>query len=94
MMGQADDAKRVLIRLHSQKDDETHVFAEQEFRIIKSQIDFESQSHLSLWAMVKRAPLRKRLVIGFLTMFSTQCIGTLIILGQYSSFQRRSGAFC
>ncbi|OAG38060.1 hypothetical protein AYO21_07782 [Fonsecaea monophora] len=80
MKGRSEDALKVLIRLHSSKSSESHEFADREYQILKAQIDFETPSKTSLWKMVKQPPLRKRLVIGFITMFGTQCIGTLIIL--------------
>jgi len=83
MKNRPEDARKVLVKLHATKAGDSHDFAEQEFRILKTQIDFESHSKLSILTILKRVPLRKRLTIGFITMFGTQCIGTLIILGQY-----------
>ncbi|EXJ69164.1 uncharacterized protein A1O5_08099 [Cladophialophora psammophila CBS 110553] len=80
MRSRPEDALKVLVKLHSSKSSVSHTFAEEEFKILKAQIDFESHSRLSILSILKRAPLRKRLIIGFVSMFGTQCIGTLIIL--------------
>lgn len=85
MRNRPDDALKVLVRLHAGKSSDSHAFAEEEFQILKAQIDFEARSRQPLLALLKNAPMRKRLSIGFVTMFGTQCIGTLIILGQCDS---------
>lgn len=82
MNDRPEDALKVLIKLHSGGSSTDHTFAENEYRILKAQIDFESQSRTTILDMMRRPPLRKRLIIGFITMFATQCIGTLVILGQ------------
>lgn len=80
MHDRVDQAERVLISLHRNDSDPNDSFARKELFVIKKQIDYEVQNRLPLWQALKRRPLQKRFLIGFLSMSCTQCSGLLVVL--------------
>lgn len=55
-----------------------------DFAILREQIIFEKQQHLSFWDLFRLPHYRKRLIVGFVTMVAPQVTGTQII---YSTFR-------
>jgi hypothetical protein len=83
--GKSDKALEVVTRLHQDKNNSTHEFAKQEFNIMSAQIDLETERKLSTWNALKIPSVRKRFILGFLTMLGTQCSGLIVILSTYST---------
>lgn len=73
----------MVTKLHQDKNNSTHEFAKQEFNIMSAQLDLEMEKKISTWNALKIPSVRKRFVLGFLTMLGTQCSGLIVILSIY-----------
>jgi hypothetical protein len=77
-----EQALKVLCDLHRDRQDENDTFARREFNLMKIQMDHESESSLTVCQMLKAPSMRKRLVIGFVTMAGGQLTGSLVVLSE------------
>lgn len=93
MVGQdrPDDAIRVLIRLHRNKDDPDHTFAHREYLQIKEQHDEDESNRVTWTQMVTVPSYRRRTAIAVFVMFASQFTGTLVVSGMY--FKRLCGYY-
>lgn len=82
--GKTEQAKAIMIRLHKDQQDPTDAFALHEFRIMKAQIDLEMQKNITIWQALQIPSVRRRFILGFVTMLGTQCSGLLVLLSMYS----------
>ncbi|KAL5324740.1 hypothetical protein ACEPPN_009288 [Leptodophora sp. 'Broadleaf-Isolate-01'] len=78
--GKTEQAKAIMIRLHKDQQDPTDAFALHEFRIMKAQIDLEMQKNITIWQALQIPSVRRRFILGFVTMLGTQCSGLLVLL--------------
>jgi hypothetical protein len=47
---------------------------------MSAQLDLEIEKKMSTWNALKIPSVRKRFILGFLTMLGTQCSGLIVIL--------------
>lgn len=87
MNGKHDAAEENLVKLHRNSADPTHSFARKEYLLMKAQIDLEAESDQPLGKVLKNGSLRKRFIIGWLTMTATQSSGAIVILCKYILFR-------
>lgn len=80
--GRPEDAKEVMVKLHSDKEDPTNSFALQEFKIMTAQIDLELENKIGTWQALKIPSMRKRFLLGFVAMMGTQCSGLVVLLSK------------
>jgi hypothetical protein len=73
-----------MIKLHKDHQDPTDAFALHEFKIMQAQIDLEMQKKITTWQALQIPSVRRRFILGFLTMLGTQCSGLLVLLSMYS----------
>lgn len=83
MKGRYEKAEAVLIKLHKDSRDPNDSYAKNEYLIMKSQIDLEAETQWSLSGAFTSPSLRKRFILGYLTMSGTQFTGLLVILSVY-----------
>lgn len=69
----------MLCNLHKDPKDPDDTFARQEYALMKAQMDMEAESTLTVWQMLKAPSMRKRLILGFITMLGGQLTGVLVI---------------
>jgi hypothetical protein len=82
--GKTQQAKATMIKLHKDHQDPTDAFALHEFKIMQAQIDLEMQKKITTWQALQIPSVRRRFILGFLTMLGTQCSGLLVLLSMYS----------
>ncbi len=82
MKGSFEESEKVLIKLHQDPSDPTHSFARKEYLIMKSQIDLEAETTMTLRQAFRSKSLRKRFILGALTMSGTQFSGLIVILSK------------
>ena len=87
--GRAEQAQMTMIKLHKDKQDPSNSFAMHEFTIMKAQIDLEMEKKRNTWDALKIPSVRKRFILGFLTMMGTQCSGLLVLLSKLYSIVLR-----
>jgi hypothetical protein len=80
MHGKEEKAKITLVKLHRDKNDPSDHFALQEFRILKAQIDIEMRTGISTWKALRTPSVRRRYIIGILTMLGAQSTGLVVLL--------------
>ncbi|GJC92665.1 High-affinity glucose transporter [Colletotrichum higginsianum IMI 349063] len=74
-----EEALGILQKLHGDAAPESEDYVQQEFSTIRDQIEADS-AHPTSWAsLFKVRSYRKRLLVGFGTMFGAQCTGTQVI---------------
>jgi hypothetical protein len=79
MKGRLEEAKRILIRLHSRSKNLDHSFALAELYQIQKQVDVDSRMDTSWLAMFRTPATRKRCFLSMGTMAIIQCSGVLVI---------------
>ncbi len=72
----------MLIKLHRDPSDPTNSFAEKEYLIMKAQIEMEIETRMTYRQAFAKPSMRKRFIIGWLTMSGTQFSGLLVILSE------------
>ncbi|KAF3801241.1 High-affinity glucose transporter [Colletotrichum gloeosporioides] len=73
------EAMFILDKLHGNGAPESHGYVQEEFNAIRNRIEADS-CHPTSWASLFKVPsYRKRLLVGFGTMFGAQCTGTQVI---------------
>lgn len=82
MKGRHEAAEAVLLKLHKDPSDPEDMYAKSEYLIMKSQIDLEAETQWSLSRAFTSPTLRKRFILGWLTMSGTQFTGLLVILSE------------
>jgi hypothetical protein len=82
MKGFVEESENVLIKLHKDPSDPTDSFAKKEYLIMKAQIDLEAENPLTLREAFRSKSLRKRFILGALTMSGTQFSGLIVILSE------------
>ena len=82
MKGRHEAAEKVLVKLHRDHSDPTDSFARKEYLIMKAQIELEAETPLSYTQAIKKPSMRRRFILGWLTMSGTQFSGLLVILSK------------
>jgi hypothetical protein len=90
MKGRHEEAEQVLVKLHRDPSDPTNSFAAKEYLIMKAQIEMEIETRMSYRQAFAKPSMRKRFIIGWLTMSGTQFSGLLVILSKKSLDSRRN----
>lgn len=85
--GKVDEAREILIKLHSKGDGDNDI-AEQEFAQIKLQSDLDNAevAQHGQWQLFTDPPYRKRFFIGFGLVAFVQSCGILVIFSTSSPF--------
>ncbi|EXJ66148.1 uncharacterized protein A1O5_10764 [Cladophialophora psammophila CBS 110553] len=73
-----EPALRVLEKFHKVPGDESNTLAREEYLQIRQQIELEARNRTTILASIRQPPMRKRMIIGFLTQFLLQCSGVLV----------------
>lgn len=50
---------------------------------MQAQIDLEMQKKITTWQALQIPSVRKRFILGFMTMLGTQCSGLIVLLSRY-----------
>lgn len=79
----ADEALRVVQRLHRDETDPDDVFAFREYQQIKQQYEIDKSNEVTWKEMFSRPSYRKRMIIGAIVMFGSQTTGTTVIASAY-----------
>lgn len=87
MHDRAEDAQRVLIRLHKRRDDPTNEFARSEMYVMQTQIEYERSVRVPVLQAFKQRSLQKRFLVGFIAIWSTQVSGVIVVLCERPSFR-------
>lgn len=82
--GKAEQAEKVMVALHRDHSDPSDSFAHREFDLMKAQIDYEMETKKTILQHLKTPSMRRRFLLGFLTMSGTQFSGLLVILSKLS----------
>lgn len=82
MKGKAEEAEKVLLRLHHGTTDSSRSYAHDEFTQMKRQIDYELETNQNFRSVWEDAHLRKRFIVGFLATSASQCSGSIVILSK------------
>jgi MFS family permease len=81
--GYEEAAEKVLITLHKDSSDLDNSTTRKEFILMKAQIDLEAEdTHQGVRKMFSDPHLRKRFIVGWLTMTGTQSSGAIIVLSE------------
>jgi hypothetical protein len=79
-----DEAMKVLIRLHRNKEDPDNTFAHLEYLQIKEQRDEAGQNEVTWSQMITVSSYRKRTAVAVFVMFASQLTATLVVSGTCS----------
>jgi hypothetical protein len=85
MNDRVDEAEKVMVKLHSRKDDPNHEFARSELFIIKNQIDYERMARKPCAQALKQRSLQKRFLVGWMAVWCTQVSGVIVVLCEMRS---------
>ncbi|KAK5451746.1 hypothetical protein LTS15_008006 [Exophiala xenobiotica] len=77
--GRAEEALKIVQRLHRDETDPEDVFAFREYQQIKQQYEIDKHNEVSWKEMFVRGSYRKRVIIGAIVMFGSQTTGTTVI---------------
>lgn len=77
--GREEEAKAILLRLHDDPDDPSHILARTEFLQMSKQIALDRTLKSSWMHVLKKPSLRKRALITIGTTGFIQCSGILVI---------------
>lgn len=80
--GKTEAAKALILKLHEDIDDPTNAFALKEYAIMAAQLDLEAEKRISTFQALMIPSIRRRFILGFLTMLGTQCSGLVVILSK------------
>lgn len=80
----AEEALKIVQRLHRDESDPDDVFAFREYQQIKQQYEIDKHNEVSWKEMFVRASYRKRMIIGAIVMFGSQTTGTTVIASKSS----------
>lgn len=75
----ADEALKIVQRLHRDETDPDDVFAFREYQQMKQQYEIDKNNEVSWKEMFMRPSYRKRVIIGAIVMFGSQTTGTTVI---------------
>jgi hypothetical protein len=89
MQGRHEEAEAVFLLLHGDSSDPENTFAHKEYLIMQSQLSLEAEKRLTITAALKQPSMRKRFILGWLTMSGTQFSGLLVILSKLLLIQLR-----
>lgn len=78
----SEEARSVLLRMHSGPDDPDHEVARREFYQIKKQIRLDAQFETSYWSIIKKSSMRRRLAMTVFLEFALMSSGILVILSE------------
>jgi hypothetical protein len=85
----AEQALRILMKLHLNQDDPNSVFAREEHLQIQQQLQLEQRGPQGLWQQLKEPHIRKRFFVGLFVQCLAQSTGVLVT----SNYQvRRTGS--
>lgn len=82
MHGRAEEAEKVLMKLHADKSDPDNLFAHSEMIVMKHQIDYEMQHRLTIRDAFRQPSMRRRFLVGWLAMSGTQAGGLIVVLSR------------
>lgn len=77
-----EEARSILLRMHSSPDDPENEFARREFFQIKKQIRLDAEFATSYWSLFKKGSMRKRLITTVFLEFALMSSGVLVILSE------------
>lgn len=70
--------------VRDERDGDTEASMQQEFNLLHAQILHEEKEAVSFMDLLTHPNLRRRCIIGFLTLFAAQGTGTLVINSKFS----------
>jgi hypothetical protein len=79
LRGKHEEAWQIVRQLHHSPHDHDERFAQEEFRLMREQIDFESSNHISIGEILRTSAFRKRLLIACGLPFLLISSGVLVI---------------
>jgi hypothetical protein len=85
MVDRKDEAWKVIVKMNSRDDDPDQNFANAEFYQMIQQIgaDRKLQESENLWTLFTKPSYRMRMLCGFLTFFSNESTGILVIYSRH-----------
>ncbi|KAJ5652681.1 hypothetical protein N7507_010107 [Penicillium longicatenatum] len=86
-----EEAREIILRMHSSPDDPEQDFARREFYQMKKQTRLDAEFATSYWSLFKKPSMRKRLAITIFLEFALMSSGVLVILNYGSIIWKSLG---
>ncbi|KAJ5664774.1 uncharacterized protein N7477_007222 [Penicillium maclennaniae] len=86
-----EEARKIIMRMHSSPDDPEQEFARREFFQMKKQIRLDAEFATSYWTLFKKSSMRKRLAMTVFLEFALMSSGVLVILNYGSIIWKSLG---
>lgn len=86
LAGRGRHAEETIMRLHRDKEDPSNLYAQNEFRNVKAQLDLEAENKQSLMEGLANPHMRRRFIFGFLVNTASQSSGSIVILSELMHF--------